>query len=665
MFIVRRSSSEAKKEVYQGRNRGRWGKTAVLLVLIFTLSTIAYAFPQASVPWVQQAKLIASDAEVDDWFGRSVSVDRDTVVVGGQVDNIAVSSNTESAYVFVQNGSSWSEQSILTANDAAEDDEFGNSVAVDGDTVIIGAREDDDDGEDSGSAYVFIRNGSSWIQQAKLTASDAKAYDWFGTSVAVDGDTAVIGANNGGSNSGVAYVFVRNGSNWSQQAKLIADDIDERDSFGRSVAVSGDTAVIGSPFDDDDGASSGSAYVFVRNGNRWNQQAKLTANDARARDVFGYSVVVSGGTAVIGSIHDDDDGTSSGSAYVFVRDGILWDQQAKLTASDAAASDSFGWSVAVSGNTAVIGSPFDDDDGASSGSAYVFVRNGNRWDQQAKLIAGDPGEKEYFGYSVEVDGDTVVIGVGADDFDGSNDTGSAYIFSTTHLSIDDVSLYEGDSGITNLNFTITRTNNDGDISVDYATDDGAATNTHADYIIDSGVVIFAAGGALTKQVAIQVNGDANVESDETFFVNLSNAVGNAVIVDGQGEGIIVNDDVAGVSIAESGGDTAVTENGTTDTIDIQLTSQPEENVEVILSTGNQLQLSSSSLTFTADNWDDVQSVTVTAVDDPNIEGNHSASLSFSVQSSDANYSNLIFPDVAISITDNDKFLIFLPLITNP
>jgi uncharacterized repeat protein (TIGR02543 family) len=273
-----------------------------------------------------------------------------------------------------------------------------------------------------------------WSQQAKLTASDPAANDFFGYAVAVDGDTAVIGAvwdDEGSVDSGSAYIFTHSGGVWSQQAKLTASDPATNDFFGFAVAVDGDTAVIGVLQDDDDGVSSGSAYVFSRSGEVWSQQTKLTATDAAGGDVFGNAVAVNGDTAVIGAYRDDDGGVDSGSAYIFTRSGTTWSQQAKLTASDAAAGDYFGRSVAVSGDTAVIGAYWDDDGGNESGSAYVFSRNGGVWSQQAKLTASDPAANDFFGYAVAVSGDTAVIGAHLDD-DGSSGSGSAYVFTLQH-----------------------------------------------------------------------------------------------------------------------------------------------------------------------------------------------------------------------------------------
>ena len=318
----------------------------------------------------------------------------------------------------------------LTASDAASEDQFGYSVSIDGDTAVIGARLDNDNGSASGSAYVYVRSNGVWSEQAKLTASDGASGDEFGYRVSIDGDTAVIGAlhdNNGSGSAGSAYVFVRDNGVWSEQAKLTASDGAENDRFGYSVAIDGDTAVIGAISDQDNGHNSGSAYVYVRSNGVWSEQAKLTASDGASSDDFGLSASIDGDTAVIGAYGDDDNGSNSGSAYVYVRSNGVWSEQAKLTASDGASSDEFGRSVSIDGDTALIGANADDDNGSNSGSAYVYVRSNGVWSEQQKLTASDGASGDYFGISVSIAGDTAVIGARLDDDNGSN-SGSAYVF---------------------------------------------------------------------------------------------------------------------------------------------------------------------------------------------------------------------------------------------
>ncbi len=211
--------------------------------------------------------------------------------------------------------------------------------------------------------------------EVKLNASDGAVYDYFGISVAISGDYAVVGAYGGadaGLNSGSAYIFKRDGTAWTEQAKITASDGAAYDCFGYSVAISGDYAVVGAWADADNGAASGSAYIFKRDGTAWTEQAKITASDGAAYDRFGVSVAISGDYAVVGAHTDDDAGMDSGSAYIFKRDGTAWEEQAKITASDGAAYDCFGISVAISGDCAVVGASGDDDAGSNSGSAYIY-----------------------------------------------------------------------------------------------------------------------------------------------------------------------------------------------------------------------------------------------------------------------------------------------------
>ena len=321
----------------------------------------------------EQAKLLASDGTTFDRFGFSVAISGDTAVVGA-IGEDDVGNNSGAVYVFTRSGTTWTEQARLKNSDVTGDDRFGFSVAISGDTVVVGA-------EPADSAYVFTRSGTTWTEQAKLTASDeASSLDpRFGVSVGVSGDTAVVGAfgdDEVSNNSGAVYVFEKPVSGWTtanETVKLKPFDASAGDILGISVAISGDTIVAGATGDDDKGSSSGSAYVFTRSGTTWTLQAKLKASDGAAGDLLGDKVAISGDTAVVGARFDDNDaGTDSGSAYVFTRSGTTWTEQAKLTASDAAAGDDFGFSVAISGGTAVVGAQFHDDAGTDSGSAYVF-----------------------------------------------------------------------------------------------------------------------------------------------------------------------------------------------------------------------------------------------------------------------------------------------------
>ena len=396
----------------------------------------AYVYVRSGTVWTQQQKLTASDGAEEDSFGYSVSIEGDTVVVGAPGDDTGGSANTGSAYVFVRSGTVWSEQQKLVASDVS--DYLGASTSISGDTLILGTFfEDGPGGQNAGAAYVFVRSGTVWTQQQELFAPDGAAFDWFGYSVAVSGDTAVVGANNdatpgGGASAGSAYVFLRSGSVWSLQQKLEASDGAADDIFGQAVSISGDTLVVGAYYDDTTGGhNAGSAYVFVRSGTVWTEQQKLLASDAAAYDAFGGSVAVSGDLALVGALYDGTvGGAEAGSAHVYVRSGANWSEQQELITSGLeAANDSFGWSAAISGDTALVGAPQDDMAGAADrGSAYVFVRSGTQWTEQQRLVASDAGAGDLFGSAVALSADTAVVGAPGCDTAGGSDAGSAYVF---------------------------------------------------------------------------------------------------------------------------------------------------------------------------------------------------------------------------------------------
>jgi hypothetical protein len=292
-------------------------------------------FEKPTTGWAdmtETAKLTAGDGAAYDFFGWSVAISGDTVVVGAYQDSIGLNFNQGSAYVFVKPTGGWTTmtQTVkLTAIDPDAGDRFGYSVAISGDTMVVGAYGDDIyPNEFQGSAYVFVKEGSSWIYTAKLVASDGAAYDHFGTSVAVSGDTVVVGADGNeiypNYYPGSAYVFVHYYiypfNLWPQMAKLTASDGASDDHFGYSVAISGDTVVVGAYCDDMFDLDMGSAYVFIKPAGGWanmTQNDKLTASDGSPGDWFGHSVSISGDTVAVGVYGDGENGPDSGSAYVF------------------------------------------------------------------------------------------------------------------------------------------------------------------------------------------------------------------------------------------------------------------------------------------------------------------------------------------------------------
>jgi hypothetical protein len=407
--------------------------TATFVVIVTTPACSAGSAPV----WVQQAQVTASDGAQQDQLGYSVAISGDTAVVGANGADTAGGTNAGAAYVFTRSGGVWTQQQKLTASDGAQGDFFGFSVAISGDTVIVSAHtKDTAGGSDAGAAYVFTRSGGVWTQQQKLTASDGAQGDLFGFSVAISGDTAIVGAVHHDlgiiTDAGAAYVFTRVGGVWNQQQKLTASDGQLDSLFGHSVAINGDTAVVGAYLQGvaGIGTNAGAAYVFTRSGGVWTQQQRLFASDGGPADNFGSSVAISGDTAVVGAINADTAGGSrAGAAYVFTRSGGVWTQQQKLTASDGTANQLFGYSVGISGDTVIVGAYRDGTTAVPDvGAAYVFTRGGGTWTEQQKIVASDGTLGDAFGFSVAISGTTAISGAFANDTAAGVNAGSAYFF---------------------------------------------------------------------------------------------------------------------------------------------------------------------------------------------------------------------------------------------
>ena len=382
--------------------------------------------------WTLRADLTASDGAAGDYLGRSVSLDGDTAVVGAAGSDIGGAESQGAVYVFVRSGDTWTQQVKLTAPDGAAGDEFGFAAAISGDTIVVGARFAAIDGINGhGAAYVFVRSGDTWTEQAKLSAADGASYDEAGFSVAIDGDTVLVGAPFANGSQGKAYVFTRSGTDWAFEATLAADDGAASDRFGLALAVEGDTAIAGSP-SAQIGANGyqGAAYVFARSAGAWTLQRKLTGSDSAAFDEFGVSVALDAGTAVVGAHYADVVFSGQGAAYVFVRDGDAWSEQGKLVSDDAFFGDEFGFSVAISGDTAAVGALFADAGGTENeGEAYIFSRTNGTWSQAAKLFPDAVTMGGEFGIGVALDGDTAVVGAESAPVDGEF-RGAAYVFSS-------------------------------------------------------------------------------------------------------------------------------------------------------------------------------------------------------------------------------------------
>ena len=298
---------------------------------------------------------------------------------------------------------------------------FGWAVALTGphelaspDYAIIGAARDGADESLAGAAYIFVRNRKEWNQQAKLVAADADSADSFGHAVSIDREVAVVGSpgdDDAGISSGSAYIFVRSGTKWKQQVKLTPADLKRSDAFGSAVLVHRNTVLVGAPkHTHSDVRFTGAVYVFERNGDAWQQATKLIADDAAPSDNFGASLAMSGNTIIVGApLTDTDRGKDTGAAYVFVREGGGWQQQAKLGSGDAKKADQFGSGVATSGSIVIVGAKTRDEGEPGSGAAYSFVRVDGRWEEREKVLPRDAGQKINYGEWVAISGNTVIV----------------------------------------------------------------------------------------------------------------------------------------------------------------------------------------------------------------------------------------------------------------
>ena len=405
--------------------------------------------------WHQQEELQPSSLAAGDNFGTSVAISEDgnTLVSAGPFqDSIGGISNAGSVYIFTRTGNTWSEQAHLFASNPGVNEYFGYSVAINanGNTIAVGCHGDTTSGgTGAGSVYVFTRSGSTWTEEANLTALDGLASDAFGISVALssDGNTLAVGAsqddNIKGTDAGSVYVFTRSGTTWTPEATLVASDGQGGDRFGYSTSLNstGDILAVGAYGADISGNSNvGKAYIFTRTLGVWTEQSVLAASDGAASDTFGFSLSLNaaGDILAVGAYGADISGVyNAGAAYIFTSSGGTWTEQTKLYASDFGGdNDQFGYRIALSGdgNTLAVGALLEDTSaGLSAGAVYVFSRSGLTWSETAKITSIDGGAGDRFGNAVALSqaGATLAVGAYNDDLTGTavtDNRGSCYIY---------------------------------------------------------------------------------------------------------------------------------------------------------------------------------------------------------------------------------------------
>lgn len=372
---------------------------------------------------VLEKKIIASDGVEGDRFGNQVDFDENILVVS------TGSQNTSAVYIFEQVNGVWTQTAKLTPSDS-QSKGFGDTLRLNGTVALIGHWANEENGFNAGAVYIFEPVNGAWTQTAKLTASDGQSEDRFGMSSAQnlkDGDTILVGApgdDDRGTDAGAVYIFQKIEGTWTETAKLWAEDGQSDDQFGRYIDVDGSTAIIGAFYGDGEQRDSGAAYILEEVNGIWQQTAKLTASDGMSQDLFGRAVKIDGNTAIVGAYQNEQ---ARGAAYIFEKVNGVWTQTAKLTASDGAEGDNFGRSVAIEGEVAVVSSSYDDDNGTNSGAVYLYEKVNGVWQEIYKILPPDGAAGDYFGNRVDLDGNTITIGARGDDNNVPN-SGSVYVY---------------------------------------------------------------------------------------------------------------------------------------------------------------------------------------------------------------------------------------------
>ncbi len=399
----------------------------ILSLFLLAINAFGHAGKSDDLLIAQNQKLIAQDGIASSWYGQSVAVSGNTAVVGAYNARVANNDGQGAAYVYIRNGSQWEFQQKLTANDGAFNDIFGISVAIDGDTIIVGASHDNNqiNGFFHGSAYIFQRIGTVWTQQQKLLPADPSNQKEFGFSVAIFGNTVFVSAQNDNNNfRWVSYVFERSGTTWTQKQKLSASDDQPANGFGFGMVLQENIAFLGAT--NSGNLGQGQVYVFTKQNNVWLESQILRANDGLESDYFGAGLTACGNMLIVGAGGDDVEGINNrGSIYIFERNGNTWSQQTQIYNPHMISNENFGGSIACSDNMILASASFANSD---RGTVYVFERVGTSWSERGEISAENEEVGRRFGTDVALSNGNIIIGAPQDVIGSNVNQGSAYLF---------------------------------------------------------------------------------------------------------------------------------------------------------------------------------------------------------------------------------------------
>ena len=411
-----------------------WTRLVFYTTVVIVSCGLGLGHPATAYAQCTTVEIAADNPTVESRFGVSMAVSGDRLISGALLDD-ETATDAGAAYIFVHDGmGGWTQEFKLLSSDGALDDQLGRSVDIDGLRAIAGAPNDDDGGDRTGAAYIFLGDGvGGWTEEAKLVAPDAFPIEFFGTSVGLQGDIAVVGtpnSNAGAANGGAAYVFRHDGGGtWSFEQKLIPSDPETEARFGTTVAIDSDFIVVGSTNKTGNATDSGAVYVFRYDGANWIEEAKLIAGDARNPQAFGTGLDIEGNIVAVGAPFDNRNGNFSGAVYMYARGGGgTWFEAAKLVSADIRARHQFGADVALdSGNLAVgayrvrVGSD-------ETGAAYYFDSDGQGgWSELARFIPDGAANNDNLGFALDMDGGQLAVGARLRDVQNRANAGAAFV----------------------------------------------------------------------------------------------------------------------------------------------------------------------------------------------------------------------------------------------
>jgi hypothetical protein len=399
----------------------------VVLITLLTLFAPARSVMMQSSLTFTQTKLLAADAAQYNYFGLSVAVRGDTAIVGayGKSDLVR---NAGAAYAFTRNAGSWTQQARLGTSSPLIDAYLGATVATNGSYTAAGAPYASVGAQNDGVVYLF--SNATWQQQTILLPNDPDSLSQFGNALAINDNTLFVGApmhDSFGVNAGAVYVFTFDGASWVQQQKLIGVDTAPGDRFGSALALNDGWLAVSAPLHSSPGSPGGAVYLFEFDGVSWVQRYKVGAPDTIAGDRFGSAIALDDGWLAVGVPLHRFVGSASGAVYLFEFNGTAWVQRQKFVASDTAGSDQFGSALALENRRLVVGAPLHNSNGPASGAVYIFERATTTWIERAKLIGSDTNAGDRLGGSISIDGNTILVGAYGDTAAGPA-TGAAYVF---------------------------------------------------------------------------------------------------------------------------------------------------------------------------------------------------------------------------------------------